>query len=317
MMFQIVDCHRHYGGSLTAEFIWEVICKYNLQIAHSLDEVRRAVSFVDGEPVGFYNFLNKFNILNVIPWDEWLLRRSTEFIARQLQSESIDYTWMRLSVTKYKGDLAWWTRRTIIEFIREIFEELIPGRVGLVLSIKYESNREVQTAIVSDERIRDLVVGIDLVGDETRYNADFYKVLLRPWRDDGKILFAHVGESCSKENVLTAIQDVGITEICHGINAIDDPKAIELVQKNDLCFHMAISSNYLTGVVKLGTHPFISCLRNGLKVTLGTDDPVQCSTTLEHEYELARDILRSSEMPVEDNIDKLKAEAVSRVAKYK
>jgi len=317
VMFQIVDCHRHYAGSLTAEFIWEVICKHNSQIAHSLSEVRRAISFVDGEPIGFRNFLDKFNILDAIPWDESSLRKSTELVVEQLRSESIDYVWLRLSVTKYKDALAHWPRWKIIDFVHTILEDLAPGQTGLILSLKYESPRELQTLLASDKLIRDLVVGVDLVGDEKCYSPEFYRALLKPWRDAGKIIFAHVGESCPKENVLTAIRDVGIREICHGVNAVDDPRIIELATENDVCFHMAISSNYLTGVVKPGTHPFISCLRNGLKVTLGTDDPVQCSTTLDREYELARGILNNSEISADDAINKLKAEAMFRVAKYR
>lgn len=330
----LVDCHRHFGGSIPTELVWDIICNHVpasdishsldevrhvpvSDIAHSLDEVRRSMCFVNGEPTGFYRFLSKFNILDSIPWDEQSLRRSTQLIAEQILAESIDYTWVRLSVNKYRGVLANWPRWKIVELIRAIFADLIPGRVGLVLSLKYESHKELQTLVASDERIRNAVVGIDLVGSESYYSPEFYSVLLKPWKDAGKILFAHVGESCSKKNVITAIRDIGVTEVCHGVNAVDDPIVIELAKEYDVCFHMAISSNHLTGVVKPGPHPFLSCLRNGLKVTLGTDDPVQCSTTLQHEYELARNILNDySNLDADDNINKLKAEAVNRVTKW-
>ena len=298
---------------MTTEFVWKAIDKLELSyIAESHGDVVMAMTFGPDEPHDFHRFLGKFAILDHIRWTPDLLRESICAICEQLFIQQIDHAWIRFSIQKYLTYIRW-HRWELIQFVYKCFDEFAPGRVGLVLSLKYESpraNQKHMADLIRDKRVSDYVMGIDVVGDEAYYSAPFYAEILQPWKDAKKLLFAHVGESQPACNVMTAMKDVGITEICHGIKAVNNIDILKYAVDHNVCFHMALTSNLLTGVVpNLSRHPLPIFINNGVLATIGTDDPVQCSTTLSAEYKLAHDLFGPSVVSI------LKANAASRYLK--
>jgi adenosine deaminase len=70
---------------------------------------------------------------------------------------------------------------------------------------------------------------------------------------------------------------------------MEHPGMIEMAKYHNVTFDLGMSSNYLTGVWSDRTkHPVNVMLANDLRVTLGTDDPVQCGSTLDDEFELTK-----------------------------
>jgi adenosine deaminase len=262
------------------------------------------------EPRDFHRFLGKFNMLDHIKWDEYLIDRSIKMVCEDLIADNIDYTWMRFTINKYMRHMAWHRKEAIL-FVKQAFDKYAPGRVGLVLSLKYESERAGQRQLarmIEDPTIAECIVGIDLVGDEGYYDVDFYKPIFDDWRKADKLLFAHVGESQSVDNVRTAIEDLGVTEINHGLKAWEHHDLLQVAADNNCCFHLALTSNFLTGVVEpfysrmgRGWHP-VSRLCRMVPVTIGTDDPVQCDTTLDQEFALLRGFL-DRDLYVKDEVE--------------
>jgi len=290
-----VDLHRHLGGSITPGFVWTaILANHQPYLAESYDDVLAAMTFSHGEPYDFHRFLNKFSILDNIRWTPDLIETSIKGICAEIERERIDYTWMRFTVNKYLTFIPGWHRHTLIKYVYDCFERMLPKRVGLVLSIKYESPRANQRQfieLIDNPLVAESVIGIDLVGDEAYFDAKFYGPLLKHWHNAGKLVFAHAGESQKAENVIDAAKHMYVTEICHGIKTAENPDLLKFAVDNDLCYHMALTSNMLTGVWDPSTpHPILACLEAGVKVTVGTDDPVQCGTTLDKEFELCRKI---------------------------
>jgi adenosine deaminase len=134
-----------------------------------------------------------------------------------------------------------------------------------------------------------MLFGLDLVGDEAYFDYEFYAPIFRDWNAAGKMTRAHVSESQRAENGLHAITHLGVTNIAHGLKMMKHPEMIALARDHGTTFDLGISSNYLTGVWTSSTkHPVNVMLENGLRTTLGTDDPVQCSSTLDGEFLLTR-----------------------------
>lgn len=304
------DCHCHLGGYIPPSFVWETISKAGrYDIAPSLEAVQRHMTFSDQEPRSFYGFLEKFRILDRIEWTEDLIDGSIKSVCDEIKKHNIRYSWMRFSVNKYLERIKWDSVKAI-RFIEEAFRRHAPGKVGLILALKYESDRDNQRALaklIEQSAIQDVVIGIDLVGDEAFFDAGFYRDIFQAWKRNNKLLCAHVGESQSAENVREAI-NFGVQRIAHGIKIIDQPDILQLAMDKYVGFDMALSSNYLTGVWTHSTeHPVSYFLRKGLDVTIGTDDPVQCSTTLAREYALASSLGLSDEEIVQLQKNALKA----------
>lgn len=290
-----IDTHCHFGGSIDADFVWEVISANSLwDLASTREEVLAAMTFVPGEPPGFHRFLQKFQLLDKLVWTEQIIERSVERVCNSLAKQQTDFIWMDFSVCKYIKPLRW-TSQEAIRFIYDCFEHYRPGGVGLVLSLKYESSLDIKRhyAGLIDHPIADCLFGIDLVGDETRYRDSEWVDLLQPWVRSGKMVRAHVGEFGPEANVASAIRKLGVTNIAHGIK-ISDPDLVAEARDLGISFDLGISSNFMTGVV-VGEHPVADMVHAGLLVSLGTDDPAICNTTLDQEYSLAAQQLTAEE----------------------
>jgi adenosine deaminase len=158
------------------------------------------------------------------------------------------------------------------------------------LSIKYESARASQrqlAALIDHPVVFDSVIGIDLVGDETMFDGEFYSPILKNWRAAGKFVRAHVGECGTANNVADAISS-RVTNIAHGLAIVNDEELLCLAADSNISFDLGLTSNLLTGVTTTANHPLRAMLDAGLHITLGTDDPIVCNTALDCEFLLAR-----------------------------
>lgn len=286
-----IDTHRHAGGSIPVQFVWETIQKLGLKhLAECEADVQSQMTFAPDEPRDFHRFLDKFRILDNIPWTEQLIDDSVKSICDGLDKEQIDYAWLDFSINKYMG--IGWHKHEAIKFIYDSFNKYRPNGVGLILSLKYESTKVSQkqyAKLIEHEVASKCLIGIDLVGNEAYFSGDFYRSIFRDWNNIGKMTRAHVGESQEVGNIKSAILDLEVTNIAHGFKVIYDSEAISIARERGVTFDLALTSNDLTGVwPSRCLHPISSMLYSGLKVTIGTDDPVICNSTLDNEYIIAK-----------------------------
>lgn len=311
-----IDTHRHLGGSISTECIWKILQSTPTKhLVSTFDDLENTMKFTD-EAYGFNQFLNKFKILDEIQWTEELIDIIIEDVCRQISQERLEYCWLDFSVNKYMN--IGWQKLQAIHFLYERFEHYLPNKIGLILSLKYESAKhdQKQYAQLLDD-IAQMVIGIDLVGDEAFYDAQYYRQILYDWKQYGKMIRAHVGESQNKDNIISAIQQIGVTNIAHGIKGHDDGQILQISKDNDITYDMAITSNIVTAIwSKVDYHPFISMLKSGVKVTIGSDDPVQCNTDLRKEYDIASDMLKCNELSSQ-YIQTMIDTSVSNTEKYR
>jgi adenosine deaminase len=143
------------------------------------------------------------------------------------------------------------------------------------------------------------VAGIDLVGDEKFFDAEFYKPHFEKWSRYQKMVRVHVGEVGRVDNVKQALEQLKITNIAHGIDIIHDEELIKKAIDLDIQFDLALTSNLkIRPSLSMEAHPIHIMMDKGLKCTIGSDDPVVFATSLEDEYKLvnypAQAILKSN-----------------------
>lgn len=286
-----IDTHRHMGGSIPYRFIWQIIDRHGWHHI-ATDEIDTYCQMVFGpdDPKDFKHFLSKFAILDLIPWTEELIDLSIQSVCNELELDKIDYAWLDFSINKYMN--IGWSKSEAIDFIHSRFQAHRPNKVGLILSIKYESRKEKQNQyaeLIRDDDLKSKLIGIDLVGDENAFDHSFHSALLQEWHDSNKIVRAHVGESGPAKNIKTAIE-AGVTNIAHGIKIVTEPDLIKLARDSNICFDLGLTSNLLTGVATEEDHPLTIMLHERLNITLGTDDPVICNTTLDAEFSLSKSL---------------------------
>jgi adenosine deaminase/aminodeoxyfutalosine deaminase len=145
-------------------------------------------------------------------------------------------------------------------------------------------------------RLRDRnVVGIGIGGIERQGPAESFRELYRKAASQGLRLTAHAGETEGPESIWAAI-NIGAERIGHALSATRDPELIEVLAHKQIPLEVCISSNLRTRVCTgVRQHPVKQFFDNGLMVTLNSDDPEMFQTSLNHEYELARQEFEFSE----------------------
>ena len=139
------------------------------------------------------------------------------------------------------------------------------------------------------------VVGIGIGGDEARGPAEGFRDLYKKAADNGLRLTAHAGETTGPESVWGAI-NIGAERIGHGLSAASDPELMEAMAQKQVPLELCITSNLRTGACKeLKEHPVRKFFDEGLMITLSTDDPAMFQTSLNREYEIARQEFAFSE----------------------
>ena len=147
---------------------------------------------------------------------------------------------------------------------------------------------------------RDLVLGVDLAGNEVDFPTRlFSQAFQRAYREGLKITI-HAGESTGPEEIWLAIEELKARRIGHGIRAIQDQALQDRLRKDGICLEICPTSNYLTQCIpSIEAHPLPQLLRAGVPVCINTDDPGVFPVTLPSEMELARTRLGLTETEIQ------------------
>jgi adenosine deaminase len=141
-------------------------------------------------------------------------------------------------------------------------------------------------------RHRSHLVGFDIAGDEPPYPPTLYRGVVAPIHEAGIPVTAHYGETGPPDYARDAILELGARRLAHGVSVAHDPDVTALAKDRGIVLDMCPTSNLLTTAVpSLDLHPARRLLREGLRVTINTDDPGLFGIDLSHEYGIARDEL--------------------------
>jgi aminodeoxyfutalosine deaminase len=111
----------------------------------------------------------------------------------------------------------------------------------------------------------------------------------------------HAGETTGPQTVWDAIRLLGAERIGHGTSSAQDPALLAHLAETGIPLEVCPSSNIATRAVeRLEDHPIRAFVDAGVVVTVNSDDPPMFSTTLNHEYAIAADLLDLDEAGVRE-----------------
>lgn len=276
----LTDLHRHLEGSVRFETFVELARDVGLDLPRR--ELRRRTS-MKGEKPGFARFLSKFELYRgLYPSRDWIERVAFE-AAEDARREGVDRLELRFSPThfgrrlKAKGeDVAAWVARGARRAHRGTSFVATFGR-----DFGVAGNAPTTRAVEGT----DVFSGLDLAGNEAAPAAPF-AALFKRLKLPSTI---HAGEAGGPENVREAIERFGARRIGHGVRVVEDAGVVELARRAGVVFEVCLTSEIQTGAARSWRrHPAAALVRAGLAVTLNTDDPSICGTSLPEELRRAR-----------------------------
>jgi adenosine deaminase len=142
---------------------------------------------------------------------------------------------------------------------------------------------------------KDVLNGVDLADSETDHPVDTFVEPISRARNAGLGITVHTGEDTPASAVIETIEKLKPDRIGHGIHAIHDPAAVELLVSENIVLEVNPWSNYLTNSVdRIEDHPLKKLFDQGVKTTINSDDPESLDTNLNNEYRIAHEILGMS-----------------------
>ena len=135
-----------------------------------------------------------------------------------------------------------------------------------------------------------MVTGFGMGGDERSFEMEDFAPAFAIASDAGLGLTAHAGEFGGADNVRNAIEQLGVTRIGHGVRSMEDLTLIDKIVSEGIVLETCPGSNIALNVYPdFNHHPLRKLYDAGVRVTLNSDDPPYCHTTLAREYDIARD----------------------------
>jgi aminodeoxyfutalosine deaminase len=145
-------------------------------------------------------------------------------------------------------------------------------------------------------------------GDELSGPTVNYRPAFDLARNEGLHLVCHAGEVGGPELVRESIDLLNAERIGHGIAVMRDPGLAEFLAARRVPLEICPTSNLCTGALakqtgkadaSLQDHPLANFIKQGLTVTVSTDDPAMFHTDLLSEYSLAASLNLSSQQLVQ------------------
>ena len=290
-----VELHRHLEGSLRVKTMMEIVRAHEMDVKNT-GYLRPLVQVENEDPYTFENFLAKFGTLRLFYKSPEIIKRITWEAVEDAALDNIRYLELRftpVALSRAEG----FPMAQVVDWVIESVQEAAAHfdiLVRLLVSMnRHESVAQAQKVIeIALDKKDKGIVGVDLAGNEADFSGEPFKDLFRIARNGGLRVTIHAGEWGGAENVRQAIELLGAERIGHGIRVLDDPYTVAMARDRGTLFEVCVTSNHHSGVVEnLADHPVNKMIREGLNVTINTDDPSISRINLSSEYQTVNQVL--------------------------
>ncbi|MGD9546095.1 MAG: adenosine deaminase [Candidatus Krumholzibacteriia bacterium] len=286
------DLHCHLDGSLLMATFRELGSALGLDMSGTDDDVR--LRFFPGDrECCQHEFLSHFtNTLKVLQTAENLERVAFE-LATDFAAEGVWYLEVRFCPLQHvEGGL---TPGQAVAAVRRGLDRA-EAEHGVTAGIIITGIRTIdpahslELARLAVEWKGRGVVAFDLAGAEEdnpakRHVEAFYHVM-----NNNQNVTIHAGEGFGPESIHQALHRCGANRIGHGVRLEEDPDLMAYVADHRIPLEICLSSNLQSCVVEdLDRHPLRYYLREGLRVTINTDNTLFARTSPVKELRLAVD----------------------------
>ncbi len=291
-----VDLHRHLQGSIRTSSIIDIAKRHGITLpTYNAKQLERLVK-ITTPARNLSDYLRPWDIFSRIVQSPDTIERIVYEAIEDASEDNVCYLELRLAPYLLSNKMKLQPRE-ILEAVAsglgsarkdfQIIVKLILGVARVSVPRYFAYNLRILEAA---KDYRGIVVGFDLTGDEARFPPRLYREFFRQVEMTGFKITIHAGEAGGSRNVKEAIELLHADRIGHGTRAISDRRALHLLQGinrsgKPIPLEVCPSSTYLTGSLK-ESH-VIPRIRNfldrGVVVTINTDNPQVCNTTLSRE----------------------------------
>lgn len=273
-----IELHCHLDGSLNPKIVSEALSVSEKMVQKNM--------MVDPNNIDLNTYLEKFKVpLKMLQTKEFI-RRAVKDLLKAMKKETVLYAEIRFAPQLHteKG----LTMEEVVETILEEIKQESNMICNLILCMMRNAKENDNKAVidVAAKYWNRGVVAIDLAGAEGLYPTENFENLFRYAKEKNIPFTIHAGEVGNVSSIESALQ-FGTKRIGHGICAIQSPSCIKHLKKEKVTLEVCPTSNVQTkAVASIKEHPIYELYKQGVKVTIHTDNRTVSNTSLTKEYEL-------------------------------
>lgn len=270
------ELHLHIEGTLEPELIFELADRNQVSLPYSsVAELRQAYSFTD-----LQSFLDLYYAGASVLLTEHDFYAMTMAYLRRAHEDGVVHTELMFDPQTHtqRGVPIETVFAGIARALREARTTL--GITGyLILSFlrhlsEEEAFQTLEEALPLRAQYEDLWVAIGLDSAERGNPPEKFARVYARCKDLGFRLVAHAGEEGPATYVRDALDVLQVERIDHGVRSEEDPQLIQRLVVEQIPLTVCPLSNLKLCVVDdMGQHNLARMLRQGLKVTINSDDP--------------------------------------------
>lgn len=288
--FPKIELHCHLDGSVRPETIIEIAKDENITIpSYDVNELKNMLI----APMNCKNldeYLEKFKIPIDIMQSENSLKRIAYELMENSFKENIKYIEIRFAPLLHikKGLTLEKVIESVVEGIK-LAESKFDIKGNIILSCLRNMSKESMIDVIESGKrfLNDKVVAIDLCGSEEKGFCEKFIEPVNLARKYGYRITIHAGETGVGENVADAIELLYAERIGHGVFIKECDYAYNITKENNIFLEMCPTSNIQTKAVnEIENHPIYNFFKDGIKVTINTDNRTVSNTTLTNECNL-------------------------------
>ena len=267
-----VELHLHLEGSLEPELMFELAQRNNIDLPFdTVEQVHRA-----------YAFSSLQDFLDIYYQGAGVL---------QVEQDFYDLTWVYLikchqqnvvHVEPFFDPQTHTDRGVSFEtVINGISKALKDGEAQLGITsrlimcfLRHLSEEAAFDTLTQSEPFLDRIIGVGLDSSEKGHPPEKFSRVFAKSRELGLLTVAHAGEEGPAEYIWTAINDLKVSRIDHGVHSTDDPELMAYLIETKLPLTVCPLSNIKLCVFNdMSQHNILVMLEKGVCVTVNSDDP--------------------------------------------
>lgn len=294
-----IELHCHLDGCLRVETIIDIAQKEGIQLPSFDKDKLQNELIAPLECESLDEYLKRFSLPNLVMQSRESLKRITFELFEDAAKENVKYLEVRFAPLLHtlKGLDVKEVIQSVIEGMREA-ENRCEIKGNIILSCMRTMSVESAFEVVEMGRkfLGKGVVAIDLCASEEEGFCGKFVEPIALAKEYGYRVTIHAGETGIGKNVLEAVELLGAERIGHGVFIKECAEAYKIVKERQIVLEMCPTSNVQTKAVHhYSEHPIYKFHKDGIKVTINTDNRTVSNTTMAKEIHLVNKEFNLSE----------------------
>ncbi len=288
------ELHLHIEGTLEPELMFRLAKKNNIKIPYkTIEEVKNAYNFTS-----LQSFLDIYYAgANVLIQEQDFFDLTWEYLLKCKEQNIVHTEIMFDPQTHTNRGIEF---KTVINGITKALDkakkELDISSFLIMSFLRHLSQEEAFKTLKKASLFKDKIIAVGLDSSEKGNPPSKFKEVFEEAKKEGYKLVAHAGEEGDYSYIWEALELLHVQRIDHGIRCDEDEKLVNYLKDKKIPLTVCPLSNVKLKAVKdMKHHNILKLLKEGLQVTVNSDDPAYFGGYLNENYEALAESLSISE----------------------